>query len=199
MQLYPELGYDLVSEGFVDFQPASEGNLHEIPTLARPMVASKIMTNNLQVTLLAFGLGLSFGIGTVLILMYNGIFLGAVAGWMTLMGKERALWGWVMPHGGTELMAIVLAGAAGLILARAMIAPGRLRRSLALKKVALNALAIELGCMFMLVIAGLIEGFVSPSAISFPARILILITSLLAWISWLTLAGRKPQNRSRFG
>jgi uncharacterized membrane protein SpoIIM required for sporulation/uncharacterized RDD family membrane protein YckC len=191
VQTHPELGYDLVPMGFLDFQPARQESLHDIPSLARPVVASSILTNNIQVTLFAFAFGLTAGIGTAFMLLFNGVQLGAVAGWMTAKGNSSALWGWIMPHGGTELLAITLAGAAGFILARAIIAPGEVRRATALRQVATPSLTIELGVMVMLVFAGLIEGFVSPSSIGFPARIAVLVVSLLFWIGYLVLAGRR--------
>lgn len=192
VQLYPSLGYDLLADEFLDFDPASKENLHAIPSLARPVVSSLIISNNIQVTLLAFGFGLTAGIGTTVLLIFNGIHLGSVAGWMTLHGKERALWGWIMPHGGTELLAICLAGAAGYLLAAAIVAPGQWRRSTALKNIGGDALVIELGCMAMLVIAGIIEGFVSPSGIDYPSRIGVLVASLGLWAIYFFGAGRKP-------
>jgi uncharacterized membrane protein SpoIIM required for sporulation len=189
VQVYPHLGYDLLDDGFLDFDPASAENLHSIPSLARPVVSSLIISNNIQVTLLAFGFGLTAGIGTSLLLIFNGIHLGSVAGWMTLHGKQRALWGWIMPHGGTELLAICLAGGAGYLLASAIIAPGQVRRSTALKNVGTDALMIELGCMVMLVVAGLIEGFVSPSGIDYPSRIAVLVLSLALWAVYFFSAG----------
>ena len=190
VQIHPTLGYELVPEGFLEFDPARPESLHAFPSLARPMVSSAIMTNNIQVTLMAFGLGLTAGLGTTWLLIFNGVHLGAVAGWMTLHGKERALWGWIMPHGGTELLAICLAGAAGYLLAGAIVAPGLLRRADALKRVGGQALVIEFGCMLMLVVAGLIEGFVSPSAIGFLPRVLVLAASLAMWTAYFLLAGR---------
>jgi uncharacterized membrane protein SpoIIM required for sporulation len=187
----PAVGYDLLDESFVEFDPASPENLHHIPSLARPVVSSTIIANNIQVTFMAFGLGLTAGIGTTALLIFNGIHLGSVAGWMTLHGKQRALWGWIMPHGGTELLAICLAGAAGYLLAGAIVAPGLLRRSSALKRIGSDALAIELGCMVMLVIAGAIEGFVSPSSIDYPSRIAVLGLSLLLWALYFFGASRQ--------
>lgn len=192
VQLDPSLGYDLLAEGFLEFDPASEDNLHDIPSLVRPVASSLIISNNIQVTLLAFGFGLTAGIGTTVLLIFNGIHLGSVAGWMTLHGNERALWGWIMPHGGTELLAICLAGAAGYVLAAAIVAPGRVRRVTALKNVGGDALVIELGCMVMLVIAGLIEGFVSPSGIDYASRIGVLLVSLGLWTVYFLGAGRGP-------
>lgn len=196
VQLYPSLGYDLLADEFLDFDPASTDNLHEIPSLARPVISSLIISNNIQVTLLAFGLGLTAGIGTTVLLIFNGIHLGSVAGWMTLHGKDRALWGWIMPHGGTELLAICLAGAAGYLLAAAIVVPGQVRRSTALKNIGGDALVIELGCMVMLVIAGIIEGFISPSGIDYPTRIGVLVTSLGLWAIYFLGAGRKALPRT---
>jgi uncharacterized membrane protein SpoIIM required for sporulation len=195
VELYPHLGYDLLDDGFLEFDPASKENLHSIPSLARPVISSLIISNNIQVTLLAFGFGLTAGIGTSLLLIFNGIHLGSVAGWMTLHGNQRALWGWIMPHGATELLAICLAGAAGYILAAAIVAPGQLRRATALKKVGGDALTIELGCMGMLVIAGWIEGFISPSGIDYPSRIGVLALSLAVWAVYFLGAGRQRLSR----
>jgi len=189
--LNPGLGYELLDDSFVEFDPASPDNLHNIPRLARPVVSSTIIANNIQVTFLAFGLGLTAGIGTTALLIFNGIHLGSVAGWMTLHGNQRALWGWIMPHGGTELLAICLAGAAGYVLAGAIVAPGLLRRSSALKRVGGDALVMELGCMAMLMIAGLIEGFVSPSSMDYPSRIAVLVLSLALWAVYFLGAGRQ--------
>ncbi|MGH7853937.1 MAG: stage II sporulation protein M [Candidatus Binatia bacterium] len=196
VQFHPALGYDLLADEFLDFDPASRDNLHSIPSLARPVVSSLIISNNIQVTLLAFGLGLTAGIGTTVLLIFNGVHLGSVAGWMMLHGKDRALWGWIMPHGGTELLAICLAGAAGYVLAGAIVAPGQVRRSTALKNIGGDALGIELGCMVMLVIAGLIEGFVSPSGIDYSSRVGVLIVGLALWAVYFLTAGRKAARPS---
>ncbi len=185
-----ELGYELVPAGFLEFSAAREDSLHDIPPLARPVAASSILTNNLQVSLGAFSLGLTGGLGTAAIMIHNGLHIGAVAGWMTRSGQQRALWGWVMPHGGTELLAIVIAGMAGCLLASAILSPGRLSRREALKYNALDALVLQLGCMAMLVVAGLIEGFVSPSHIPYAARIGVLAGSLTIWFGYLLFAGR---------
>jgi uncharacterized membrane protein SpoIIM required for sporulation len=193
VQLRPEFGYDLVPDAFREFEPARKDSLHAFPEIARPVVASGIIGNNIQVTLFAFGLGLTAGVGTSFLLVSNGVQIGAVGGWLTARGNGQSFWGWVMPHGGTELLAIVLAGGAGLILANALIAPGEVRRSVALRKVAMDALVIELGVMVMLVFAGLIEGFVSPSSIGYNARIAVLVVTLLFWFAYLGLAGRQVE------
>ena len=193
VQFYPALGYDLLADEFLDFDPASRDNLHNIPSLARPLVSSLIISNNIQVTLLAFGFGLTAGIGTTVLLIFNGIHLGSVAGWMMLHGKDRALWGWIMPHGATELLAICLAGAAGYLLAAAIVAPGEIRRGTALRLVGGDALTIEIGCMLMLIVAGLVEGFLSPSGIDYATRLFILGASLVVWVGYFFGAGRSTE------
>ncbi len=197
VQIHPTLGFDIVPEGFLDFDPARRDSLHTFPSLARPIVSSTIISNNIQVTLLAFGLGLTAGLGTTWLLLFNGVQIGGVAGWMNLHGQGRALWGWVMPHGGTELLAICLSGAAGYLLAGAILAPGLTSRATALKAVGGRALSIELGCMAMLVVAGLIEGFVSPSSISFSSRLGVLLLSLALWVAYFGFAGRVPRPGER--
>ncbi len=196
VEWYPQVGEEMVAEGFVDFKPAKEENLHDIPQLARPMVASAILTNNIQVTLLAFGFGLTFGLGTLFILIFNGVHLGAVAGWMSIQGSSRALWGWIMPHGATELIAIMLAGAAGFLMASALLKPGPMKRTEALRAIAPTALTIQLGCMFMLVIAGIIEGFVSPADIPYWSRIAIFTGSTAIWLLYFIFGGLKAQVRT---
>jgi uncharacterized membrane protein SpoIIM required for sporulation len=195
VQLHPEYAYDMIPDGFIDFEPARQQSLHAFPTMTRPIVASQIIGNNIQVTLFSFGLGLTAGIGTTFLLVTNGVSIGAIGGWLTARGSSNAFWGWVMPHGGTELLAIVLAGGAGLLLAKALIAPGERTRSAALRSVAMDALIIELGVMVMLAFAGLIEGFVSPSTISYNARLGVLAGTLIFWFGYLGLAGRNVEAR----
>lgn len=126
-----------------------------------------------------------------MLLIFNGVHLGSVAGWLTYQGQGRALWGWILPHGATELTAICLAGAAGYLLADAILAPGLRTRVAALRRAGRRALVIEVGCMVMLVFAGLIEGLVSPTEIPFAARVAILLLSLALWIAYFLGAGRR--------
>lgn len=191
VQWYPHLGFDLVPPGFYSFDPTSAEHFHEIPSLQRPMTSSSIITNNIQVTLMAFGLGLTGGIGTTFVLVFNGLHVGTVAGWMAHHGKGRALLGWILPHGSTELLAIALAGAAGYLLAGALLMPGLQRRADALKSIARQAMTVQLGVMGMLVIAGLIEGFVSPSSLPFELRLIVLGGSLFLWLAYFIGVGKE--------
>jgi uncharacterized membrane protein SpoIIM required for sporulation/uncharacterized RDD family membrane protein YckC len=189
----PTAAYDLVGPDFYDFRPASTASIHSFPPLMRPVVASQVMTNNLQVAIVAFASGLTAGIGTAYVLMSNGIHVGAVIGWLGMHGQGSSLWGWIMPHGGTEILAIIIAGAAGLLIAKALLSPGALKRSAALRVQAMRALVLELGCMAMLVVAGLVEGFVSPSSLGLAPR-LVLASALIAfWGIFFALAGAREK------
>ena len=190
----PSVAYDLVGPDFYDFQPASGASLHSFPQLMRPVVASKVLTNNIQVAILAFAFGLTAGIGTAWLLIVNGMHLGAVIGWLGMHGQASSLWGWIMPHGGTEILAIIIAGAAGFLIAKALLSPGPLKRSAALRVNARRALVLELGCMAMLVVAGIIEGFVSPSALGLAPRMVFASAVIALWACFFTLTGRRQQS-----
>ena len=120
--------------------------------------------NNIGIGFRTFAGGLLAGAGTVFFLIFNGVFLGAVAGHITRLGFTATFWPFVSGHGAFELTAIVISGAAGLMLARAVIAPGNRYRRDALKRAALTALRLILGAAAMLVLAAFIEAFWSPAA-----------------------------------
>ncbi len=129
--------------------------------------ASEIMTNNIRVTFLAFAGGLSFGVGTVATLMFNGVLLGAVGGLATHAGRGSAFFTLVIAHGVLELSCIVIAGAAGLRVGRALVSPGRKTRGAAVVTEARAAIELVLGTAPWLVLAGLIEGFITPAGYGF--------------------------------
>ena len=128
----------------------------------KPLASSIIMTNNLTVTFFTFAYGILFGVGTIFLLAFNGLLLGTIATACARAGISKALWSFVLPHGVLELTAIFIAGGAGLLLARALIAPGDWSRRDALAWHGRRAVQLILGCIPMLVLAGIIEGFVSP-------------------------------------
>jgi uncharacterized membrane protein SpoIIM required for sporulation len=127
-----------------------------------PMMSTTIMTNNIKVGVLAFGLGLTFGIGTTYILLFNGLMLGALGAIYFRAGLSLAFWATILPHGVIELTAIFLSGAAGFVLAGALIRPGTLPRRQALALAGRDAVGLALGTIPMYVVAGIIEGFVTP-------------------------------------
>jgi uncharacterized membrane protein SpoIIM required for sporulation len=127
--------------------------------------ASMVSTNNIQVTFLAFASGITAGIGTALVLIYNGTFLGAVSGLAFDAGYGRVFMELVVAHGVLELSCIVVTAAAGMRMGAALVRPGAGTRSQALVKEAQIAVAIVLGTAPWLVIAGLVEGFITPAGL----------------------------------
>jgi len=143
---------------------ASHRNWTERINKANPLESTSIQKNNITVTFYAFAGGVLVGIGTLLVMLYNGLLLGMV---ITLCIRYRF---WDVPifisaHGAIELTAIFIAGGAGLLIGKALLMPGDLRRIDALVENGRLAIKLILGCIPMLLIAGLIEGFVSPAHI----------------------------------
>jgi len=128
-----------------------------------PLASSGIMINNLKVSFGAVAGGITAGAFTVYIMVFNGLLIGAIA---TLVGQNNLaypFWAFVFPHGALELPAIFFAGGAGLLLARAILFPGEYRRGDALKFYGSQAVQLVFGIVPLLVIAGIIEGFISPN------------------------------------
>ncbi len=132
----------------------------------RNLFASFVMTNNIRVAFFAFAGGILFMAGTVYILVTNGILIGAVAGLCHANGIALTLWSFVSPHGYIELTTIFIAGGAGLKLGYSLIAPSLFTRKRALANAARTSIQLLGGCVVLLVVAGTIEGFVSPSGLS---------------------------------
>lgn len=130
-----------------------------------PLASTNIMTNNISVSFAVVAGGITAGLYTTFLLAYNGLSIGAVA---TLVGQNNLaypFWAFVFPHGALELPAIFFAGGAGFLIARAMIFPSKYKRGDALKFYGAQAAQLVLGIVPMLIIAGIIEGFFSPSPI----------------------------------
>ena len=123
--------------------------------------SSAVMTNNIQVTFLAFAAGILAGLGTALVVAYNGMIVGAVAGGAIANGNGAGFAEFVTAHGVIELSCIVVAATAGLRIGHAIVAPGARTRSRALVEVARPAISIVLGTIPWVILAGIIEGFVT--------------------------------------
>lgn len=161
--------------------------------------ASFLFTHNIQVSFLVFALGLTFGVGTLSLMFYNGVPLGALAVQYHQAGHGLFFWAWILPHGIAELTVVVIAGGAGLILARALWLPGRRRRADALIAESRIAVRLVLGGMPLLVLAGVIEGTISqihPPAISYDAKLAFAAIAGSVVYAYLILAGRKGQKMS---
>jgi uncharacterized membrane protein SpoIIM required for sporulation len=143
-----------------------EGHLWtDIPGLVRPIAASVIATNNIQVSIMAFAGGIFLGTLTVYALVLNGLLFGAVFGYTHLYGLDDQLAAFVSSHGYIELTVIFICGGAGLRIAWAIINPGLLRRRDALIRHGQEATLLVIGALPLLLVAGLIEGLISPSGL----------------------------------
>ena len=129
-----------------------------------PFMASAIMTNNVRVTYVAFAAGITAGVGTVLALVFNGVQIGGGLGIFAANDVAHLILGFVAAHGVLELVAICIAGGGGLLLASALLLPGALPRREALVVRGRRAVRLIAASTFLLVIAGLLEGYVSPLA-----------------------------------
>jgi uncharacterized membrane protein SpoIIM required for sporulation len=128
-----------------------------------PQETSHIMTNNLTVSFVTFAGGIIFGLGTFWFLYTNGMMLGVIAAACHQYGMSVPLWSFVAPHGSLELPAIIIAGAAGFRIGHAMLFPGGYRWKESVAKGGIDATRLVAGVIPMLVVAGCLEGFFSPS------------------------------------
>ena len=159
--------------------------------------SSFLFTHNIKVSFLVFAFGITFGIGTVSMLFFNGVPLGALAMQYHEAGQDLFFWAWILPHGIPELTSIFVAGGAGLILARGLLLPGRRRRRDALVHEARRAVRLVVGVMPVLVLAGLIEGTISQlhaPLVPYVVKIAFALLVGAGLYGWLIFAGRRPAN-----
>jgi uncharacterized membrane protein SpoIIM required for sporulation len=152
--------------------------------------SSFIMVNNIWVMFQAFALGALLGLGTLYAMAFNGAMVGAVLALTYRAGFGFDLLSFMVGHGVVELSCIFLAGGAGLLIGSAILLPGDLSRGDALKSRGLEAVRLIAGCVPLLVVAGIIEGFISPAPINPLIKFSIGISTGLALYSYLLLAGR---------
>jgi uncharacterized membrane protein SpoIIM required for sporulation len=153
-------------------------------------MAAFVMTNNIQVAIFALAGGMLAGVGTFFVLINNGLHIGAIAGSLATHELGDRLVGFVSPHGFLELSVIVISGACGLMLGRAMVWASLEPRGRALIAAGARSVRLLLGSLVFLVIAGLIEGFVSPAAFAWQAKLAIGLGTAVVMYGYLLLAGR---------
>jgi uncharacterized membrane protein SpoIIM required for sporulation len=164
---------------------------HSIVTV-KPLASSGIMTNNLSVAFSTFALGITGGLGTIWMMVTNGLLIGVIGAATYQTGMALQLWSFVAPHGVLELPAIFIAGGAGLEIARGLLFPGLLPRRQSLAQAGGRAARLLLGTIPMLVIAGVIEGFFSPSDAAVSLKFIFAGVLFAALLSYLFLVNRLP-------
>ena len=157
---------------------------------ANQIGASAILTNNIQVTIYTFAFGALLGIGTLFYLAYNGANIASVLALTYRAGFGNDLVTFMAAHGVIELSCVFMAGGAGLLIGSAMIMPGDLSRGEALKTRGKEAVRLMMGVATLLILAGLIEGFISPAPINPRIKFSIAAITGIALYSYLLLVGR---------
>jgi len=152
----------------------------------KPVASSQILTNNLTVSIVTYALGITAGIGTTWMMLLNGLLIGVVGTACWQAGMSLPLWSFVVGHGVLELPAIFIAGGSGFTIARGLLFPGALPRRESLVRAGRLSAQLFFGTIPLLLIAGMIEGFISPSDIPVPAKFALgagLFTLLALYLS----------------
>jgi uncharacterized membrane protein SpoIIM required for sporulation len=196
----PEIGTRLFSQDQLDSYDAMYNGSMESGDTPLYMTSFYIQ-HNIGIAFKCFASGVLLGIGTVCHLVFNSIALGGITGFMVAQGNSRAFFTFVVSHGSFELTAIVVAGAAGLMMGRSIVHPGSLTRYESIKTRGLTAVKIALGAGGMLAMAAVIEGFWSPSPAPGAAKFLVGGFLWTIVVLYLALAGRdfEPDSDSEIG
>ncbi|AWM95256.1 hypothetical protein DJ564_25705 [Pseudomonas sp. 31-12] len=196
--LFPDLVYNLIPAEQVNemqsmYDPVA-GHLGRSAERAASedwVMFGYYIMHNIGIAFQTFASGLLFGVGSAFFLLFNGLMIGAVAGHLTHIGFGQTFWSFVIGHGAFELSAIALAGAAGLQLGWALIAPGRLPRAEALRLAARKSVLLICGVMLFLLIAAFIEAYWS--SMTAPTPMTKYLVGAALWLlvaTYLLFAGR---------
>jgi len=196
-RLVPAHAYLFVPEGLDvsnDREVTSEDMSERFRQIPNSPMAAAIMTNNISVAFYAFALGITAGIGTCYVLLVNALMLGAFAAHFANHGLSYPLWSFLAPHGVLEIFAILLAATAGLRLGLSLALPGPLTRAASLRRGALEAVALVLGTIPMFIVAGFIEGYITPLYVPGVVKITLGITVAAVVILYLLTCGRGSES-----
>lgn len=153
--------------------------------------ATEVLINNIQVSFFAFAAGVLFGIGSVLILVFNGAQFGVAIGLFIVAGQQSRFWGLILPHGLLEISAVIIAGAAGMALGWALVVPGDRSRPAAFTQEARRSVVVILGLVLAFIVAGIIEAFITPSSLPTLARVGVGVAVELAFVAYIVSFGRR--------
>ncbi len=176
----PEVREAYLAEDFVGYyssQPAGQ-------------FAALVFTNNARIGILAFASGIAFAVPTLAVLAYNALNVGVAAGAFHAAGRAPLFWGLILPHGLLELSAIFVAAGTGLALGWSLVSPGDRTRAAALAEQARRAIVIVVGLVLVFLVAGLLEAFITPSALPTWARVGTGVLVEVTFIAYVVGFGR---------
>jgi uncharacterized membrane protein SpoIIM required for sporulation len=194
VQQHPEIVADILggAEHEVRGDHRSGDFAKRFRDMPSPMLSSFVTSNNIRVALDAFALGVTFGLGTLYVLIVNGAMIGGFSGAFAKSGIAEEFWMTVLPHGALELSAVSIAGGAGLMVGYALWCPGRRTRLRALRDESLLAVQLAAGLIPAFVVAGLFEGFVTPNAaLTSEVKVALGLAAAAVFWSYLLVAGRQ--------
>ena len=195
---FPDLVYSLLTpdqvtqmEQMYDPEARRLGRFAERGATDDWLMFGSYVMNNIGIAFQTFASGLLLGLGSLFFLLFNGLMIGAVAGHLTGIGYHQPFWSFVIGHGAFELTAITLAGAAGLQLGAALLAPGRLPRTEALRQAAKRGIQLVCGATVFLLIAAFVEAYWSSMTLTTP--VIKYVVGAFLWLlvgAYFSLAGR---------
>ena len=199
----PSWYFSIIPDGLADGRgpAASEAFLRE--TLydegdgGLGVFATFLFTHNAQIAIFAFALGFALAVPTILLILYNGMMLGAFFAVFAAKNLAFNLAGWLMIHGTTEILAICIAGAAGIRIGTAVLFPGRRARTAAIVDAGRTSAVAILGTVVMLALAGILEGFGRQLITSDGLRFLIGSAALAGWLVYFFLWGGRRSTHAR--
>src|SRR5699024_5737006 len=178
--------YSIMPEGMAGgVNPEQLGEGHD--AIDSSLMSAEIMKNNIQVAFLAFASGITFGLLTIFVIVYNGMIVGALAAVYWQSGMSYGFWSYIVPHGMIALTVIFIGGGAGLLMGYKIFVMGSYSRGYELKENAKRSVQLFLGTIPLFIIAGIIEGFITPSTLSLEVKYavaLITIIGLLLYVIW---------------
>jgi uncharacterized membrane protein SpoIIM required for sporulation len=198
--LHEDLLYTVMSESMVaqmeqNYDPANTrpGRAVERSSETDFVMFGYYIRNNIGIGFRTFATGILYGLGSLVLLMFNGLVIGGVAGHLSRLGYYETFWPFVSGHGSFELTAIVICGAAGLMLGHALLVPGQQTRLQALKRGAHNALPLVIGAGLMLLFAAFIEAFWSSSALPPSSKYSVAALLWVIVVLYLVFMGRSTR------
>ncbi|WP_432774297.1 stage II sporulation protein M [Brevibacillus gelatini] len=187
--------YYVLPQGMAEqIDPTRLGEGHD--AINSPVISTMIMTNNMKVAILAFVSGITFGLVPIYVLLFNGLLVGTLAAVYYQADSSYAFWAYILPHGVIELTAIFIAGGAGLHMGYRLLVPGRYARKYQFLEAAKESAQLLLATLPLLFVAGIIEGYITPSSLSLEAKYLVAAATLLLLCLWYYFGRRRQAHNA---